>query len=378
LPVTHARAQSSVRGTWAEVDLRAVRHNLACVRSAVAPAGVLAICKADGYGHGAVEVARAAEAGGAWGAGVATVEEALDLRDAGVGGRIVVLGTAYDGAHDEVVRHDLDAVVAEPADLAAFAGAARRAGTRARLHVKVDTGMARLGVSPGGLAALLEPLGDSALVLAGAMTHLACADASDEAPTYAQLAFFDGALGAIRAAGLSPETVHTANSAALLRFPAARGTLVRPGLALYGALPSAEVPDPGLRPALAVRTRVMALRDVPAGATVSYGGLWRAERPSRIATVPVGYADGYPRRLSGRAEVLVRGVRAPVAGAVCMDLTMIDVTGVPGAAAGDEVVLLGAQGAGSIGVSELAAWADAIPYEIFCGLGRRLPRRYTE
>jgi alanine racemase len=215
------------------------------------------------------------------------------------------------------------------------------------------------------------------LRLAGLCTHFASADVADGSATREALGRFAGCLALARGQGLGGLVNHAANSAAAIRFPEARLDAVRPGLALYGAMPSEHVSLPGLEAALRLSTRVMAVRDLPAGATVSYGGLWRAPRPSRIATLPIGYADGYPRHVES-AEVLVRGRRAPVVGAVCMDMLMVDVTDVPGAAVGDVVTLIGGDGAASITVDEVARWAGTISYEILCGISKRVPRVYKD
>lgn len=360
------------------MSLPALRHNIACVRAAVAPAGVLAVVKADAYGHGAVPVARALATGGAFAFGVATVEEAVELRGGGVSAPVLVLGGVYSRSHDEVVGNELEAVVFDGGEVGRFAEAARRLGKKALVHVKVDTGMARLGVAPDGLLDLLGAIRRFPEVeVRGLLTHLASADEPDVMPTHAQLLRFATCLSAVEAAGARPPRVHVANTAGALRFPNSRYDLVRSGLALYGALPSPAVPDPGLMPALSIRTRVAAVRTVKSGDPVGYGGLWRAPRASRIATLPVGYADGYSRRLSNRASVLLRGRRAPVVGAVAMDMILVDASE-SGADAGDSVTLIGEADGERIRVEELAAWAETIPYEILCALGRRMPRVYLE
>jgi alanine racemase len=359
------------------VDLRALRHNVARLKAAVAPAEVLAVVKADGYGHGAVAIARTLESEGVAGFGVATVEEAIDVRDAGIRAPVLILGGVYTHAHAEIVARGLEAVVFDAGEVRRFADAARRVGKKAVVHLKVDTGMARLGVRPADLPDLLACVRDQPeLELRGLCTHLACADETDPTPTRAQQARFAPCLLAAEAAG-ARALVHAANSAAALRFPECRYDAVRLGLALYGALPSPAVPDPGLRPVLALRTRVASVRHLAAGDPVGYGALWRASRPSRIATLPVGYADGYARRLSGRAQVLLRGRRAPVVGAVAMDMVMVDVTEGE-AEVGDEVTLLGEAQGERIRIEDLARWAETIPYELLCALGRRLPRVYLE
>jgi alanine racemase len=252
---------------------------------------------------------------------------------------------------------------------------------RVGVHLKIDTGMSRLGVRLERLDEMLAKLKATPSVeLTGLCSHLASADIDDAAPSAEQLVRFDEARRRIAAAGLTVPLVHVANSAATQRFGEARFDLIRPGLALYGYSASPSAAYTGLLPAMSLKSRIVALRDVPAGERVSYGGLWRAEAPSRIATVPVGYADGYTRRMTGQAEVLVGGRRCPVAGAITMDMCMVDVSAVPGVKLGDEVVLLGAQGAdprARITADELAAWAGTITWEIFCGISKRVPRVYV-
>jgi alanine racemase len=249
------------------------------------------------------------------------------------------------------------------------------------VHLKVDTGMSRLGIAPQRLAAVLDRAAAlPRLRVAGLCTHFAVADGAGEAAnaeTREALDKFKHCVDEASRRGLAPVITHAANSAAALRFPEARLDAIRPGLALFGALPSAEIVMPELEPALRLSTRIMSVRRIEAGVGVSYGGLWRAARPSLIATVPIGYADGYPRHVRA-AEVLVRGQRAPLVGAVCMDMMMMDVTDVPGAAVGDEVTLLGCDGDHRITVDQIASWAGTVNYEILCGISKRVPRIYKD
>ncbi len=263
--------------------------------------------------------------------------------------------------------------------LDALAAAARKVGVKPRVHLKVDTGLARLGAQPEEVPALLERARTLQVDIQGVMSHFANADLADAAVTQRQLATFRAVLAQVDQAGFQPRWRHLANSAAMVSLPSARDgsafNLVRPGLALYGLSPAPWVvlPRP-LEPVLSWKTSVVHLKTVPAGTAVSYGGTWTARRPTRIATLPVGYADGYPRRLSNRGQVLVRGQRAPVVGRVCMDLCMVDVTDVARAALGDEVVLLGRQASAELGAVEFAGWLETIPYEVLCGIGARVPR----
>jgi alanine racemase len=370
---------SPIRPTEARVDLEALAHNHRLLRVEMGPrVGILAVVKADAYGHGAVPIARLLEGLGVFGFGVATVEEGVELREAGLRSRILVLGAAFGRDHAEVVARDLTPVVGDPGDVARFAEAAHGAGrVRFGVHVKVDTGMTRLGVEAGELEPFLRLCArHPAIRVDGLATHFAVADEKDPAGTDLQLARFVACLDRARAMGADPQLIHAANSAAALRFPRTRFDLVRTGLALYGSVPSRFVPDPGLLPVLSLTTRINAIRHVPAGTGVSYGWTARLDRPSVVATLPLGYADGYPRSASNRAQVLVRGRRAPLVGTVCMDLCMVDVTDVPGVEVGDAVTLLGRDGEASIAPGELAAWAGGIVYEITSGLSRRVPRTY--
>jgi alanine racemase len=362
-----------LRPAWAEVDLDALVHNLELLRRRVAPARVMGIVKADAYGHGAPAVARALERAGIDGLGVALVEEGVELRRAGVELPILVLGSAQAPQLALFRRHRLTATIGSAEQLRLWREAAPGAGEAQPVHLKVDTGMTRLGVplaaAGEALAAIREHPG---LRLEGLLSHLAEAEDLASPHAAAQEARFAALLGELGAA-TGGVVRHLANSAAALHRPATRYDLVRAGLALYGLDPVER--EAGLRPAMAVRARVVVVREVPAGTRLGYGGVRSTARPSRLAVVPVGYADGYPWRLSDRAAALVGGTRVPVAGNVSMDMTLLDVTAVE-TAVGDEVVLLGRQGSGEIGAGELARLAGTIPYEILCGFGLRLPRRY--
>lgn len=369
---------SSIRPTEARVNLAALASNYRRLREAVGHGvGVIAVVKADAYGHGAAPVARLLEGLGVRGFGVATVEEGLELRAAGVRAPVLILGAAFGRDHAEVVAHELTPLVGDPGDVDRFAAAAAAAGrVRFGIHVKVDTGMTRLGVTAAGFDAFLTRCArHPSIRVDGLATHFASADEPDPAATEEQLRLFIGCLDRARAMGADPQVIHAANSAAALRFPRTRFDMIRPGILLYGSVPP-QVRDPGVRPVMSWHTRINALREVAAGTRVSYGGTLVLTRPSRIATIPVGYADGYPRALSNRAQVLVGGRRAPVVGRVCMDLSMIDVTDVPGVAVGDPVTLLGGDGEQGIRSEELASWAGTISYEILCGISRRVPRVY--
>ncbi|RMG15404.1 MAG: alanine racemase [Deltaproteobacteria bacterium] len=367
-----------IRPTALRIDLRALcsnldlcRRHLAAAHGQQAPA-ILAVVKANAYGHGALPVARALEAKGVEWFGVALVEEGIALRQGGIRAPILVLGGAYEGGWEAMRAFDLCPVVFTEAHLEA----ARCHGPLA-VHVKVDTGMGRIGVLPEALPAFLRRAKRSAGVrVEGLLTHFANADLADDSVTRAQIAAFEAALAEARAAGLEPRWIHLANSAAVLRMTRHLGshTLVRPGLMLYGYPPSPELRNLGLEPVATWVTKIIHLKEVPKGFRVSYGQTWEAPRRSRIATLPVGYADGYFRAFGNRAEVLVRGRRCPVVGRVCMDMCMVDVTSLPEVAVGEEVVLLGRQGEEEVSADELAGHAGTISYEILCAIGDRVPR----
>lgn len=369
-----------VRPTYARIDHGALANNLGCVSAHVGPqCRVLAVVKADAYGHGAAPAARTFVEHGAWGLAVSLVEEGVELREAGIFAPVVVLGGVYPGSQDVIVHRRLTPVVWSVAHLEMLAAAVRRTGAQpCPVHLKVDTGMSRLGTRPEALGALLDWFSADAgrtVQLQGAMTHLACADElGDDLTSARQLAGFSDALQTLAARGLVVQLRHACNSAGLVRFPSAHLDMVRPGIALYGAAADREVELPGLRLAMEVCSRVQGVRELPRGARISYGGTHELIRDARVAIVPVGYADGYPRAMSGRAQMLVRGHRCDVLGRITMDVCLLDVTDLPDVRAGERVTLMGRQGGETLGVHELAQWADVIPYEVTCGISKRVPR----
>jgi alanine racemase len=375
---------------WAEIDLAAVAENTRALRRHTIPrAQVMAVVKADGYGHGAVPVARTALANGAGWLGVARCGEGVRLREAGIGAPILVFGYTPPDAAEELLEFDLRQAVHSVETAAAYSALAARRGKRLRVHLKVDTGMGRLGLLPAVEAAggrMDRAFAGAAESIArlpgidaeGIFTHLASADSAELAPALRQLERFSELLDALAANGLVFPVRHAANSAALIALPRSHLDLVRPGIALYGLAPSEEMDLSAirLRPAMALKTRIIHLKDVPAGFAVSYGMTYRTPAPTRIATVPAGYADGYRRSFSSRGQMLVQGRRVPVVGRVCMDLTMLDVGGVPEVRLEDEVVVFGRQGDEEIPAGELARALRTIPYEIVCNVAARVPRTY--
>lgn len=366
-------AEFSLRPTRAEIDLEAIAHNFGVVQARTG-AKILAVVKADAYGHGVVPVVQRLERAGAKGFAVALAEEAIELRDAGIESPILVLNGVVGGAHREVLQRRIVPVVYDLAELEAFHAAAQ--GEEFRIHLKVDTGMARLGVPMEELPAFLEVMaGVPNLVLSGVMTHLASADADDEF-TFAQLERFDEAIGRVRAAGHASPLIHAANSAASFRYERARHDMVRPGIALFGdaGFRTNGVP---LKPALRLRTEVISLRNLAIGDQAGYDGAFVAKRPTRLAILPLGYADGVLRSSALRGQVLVGGQRCPYVGRISMDLSHVDVTDVPTVKLGDEVILIGSQGGETLQARDVADAAGTIPYEIMTSISRRVPRFYT-
>jgi len=371
------------RPTWAEIHLDAIRANLGALRRHLAPGiKVLGVVKADAYGHGLVPVARALESAGADMLGVVMVEEGVALRKAGVALPILMMGSIPADETDALLAHDLRPTVGDAETLERLDAAARAAGKKVAVHLKVDTGMNRLGVRSEEAVALAERIvGASALDLEGVYTHFACADTPGDRATREQLKRFRAVLAELGQRGAAIRMIHAANSSALATMPETHFDMVRPGLALYGAL-ACRVPDGlDLRPALALKSRVAHLKRVPQGESVSYGHTWRAERNSLLGLLPIGYGDGYPRALSNKGQVRIgTGADAPlcpVVGHICMDATLVDLTDVPDARVGLEATLIEADAASPLHVSAVARRAGAIPYEILTGLTSRIPRVYV-
>jgi len=362
------------RPTVVEVDLEAIRHNVRLTKPANAE--LMAVVKADGYGHGATPVARAALEAGASRLGVALVEEGLSLREDGVDAPILVLTEFPPGSEKEALEARLTASVYSADGLAGLAEASRASGRPVAVHLKLDTGMHRVGLwPPDGAPAFARDLLDAGLALEGVWTHFADSEVDDEG-TRRQLDLFRTAVDALATVGIRPGILHAANSGATIRLPETHLDLVRPGAAVYGIDPGAGIAeDAGLRPALTWRSAVSMVKRLPVGERLSYGGRYVLERESTIATVPVGYDDGYPRQAAG-AEVLIGGERRPVAGTITMDQIVVD-CGDANVAAGDEVVLIGRQGSEHISADELAERAGTIGRQIATGIGRRVPREYA-
>jgi alanine racemase len=369
-----------IRRTRVEVDLAAIVANARAIRT-LTGTDIYAVVKADGYGHGAIAVAQALmRAKAAGGFAVSLVEEGVALRDAGITGPILVLGPSSVAGEDEVIGLDLTPVIASDEDLAALGSAARRAGKRVEAHLKVDTGMGRLGVPMAQAAELALAAGRNGLAIVGLMTHFACADSDDPADAHSmtrtQLARFAEVSAAVASTGAPIRVRHAANSSGALFFPDARFDAVRTGIAIYGNGRWPEHAQP--QQAMRLVTEVAQIRTIERGATVGYGAAWTAGRDSRLAILPLGYADGLPRRATGHAQAAIRSHRVPLVGRISMDIAVADVTDVPEIAVGDAAVLLGrASGGVSIATREYAAWADLSEYEVTCGMSKRVPRTYV-
>jgi len=371
-----------MRPTWAEINLDNLVHNFRIMKEAVGPGvAVMPAVKADAYGHGAVACARALERAGAAWFGVALVEEGVELREAGISSPILCLGGFWKNQEHSLVAHDLTPVIYRLDLLERLDHFAREAGRTVNYHLKVDTGMGRLGVPYSELAAFLDGAARYANVkLDGVMTHFASADLPDKVEyTLGQARLFEEAIEQVRARGHRPAWIHQANSAATHALPKGQANLVRLGGVLYGLW--RDVTNPTVkpldwRPVLSLHTRIIMLKTVSAGTPLGYGGTFVTHRESRIATLAIGYEDGLRRALSNCGRALVGGRLAPIVGRISMDLTIIDVTDIPGAALDDEVVLIGRQGEAAISAEEVAASLGTISYEVTCSVSLRVPRVY--
>ena len=361
------------------VDFSALRHNLDQVRQRIPKhCDILAVVKADAYGHGATAIASALARMGVRRFGVATVEEGIELRNAGMTEPILVMGALRPEHCAAVIAHRLTPIIHDRDMAEQLATQVSLQTGPYAVHIKVDTGMGRLGLSPDDVLPLLHasPF-HGKLSAEGLMTHLADADNEDSTFTRIQIELFRTLIGQVKAAGIDIPLIHAANSAAILLHPSTHFTMVRPGIMLYGYHTIVH-PDgpPDLKPILSFITRVVQVRVLAPGQSISYNRLFTVSRPSRIAVLRIGYADGYNRLLSNRGAVLIKGHRAPIVGRVCMDMTMVDVTDIPNVVPGDEAVLIGQQGGLRITAGHLADWSQTIPYEVLCAIGPRVRRVY--
>ena len=373
------------RPTIAEIDLKALRYNYNIIRSTIPPkTDVLAVVKADAYGHGFMDISRELEQLGVNAFGVAFLAEGIQLRKAGIDKPVLLLGGVYPGQERKCIGYNLSTVVFTMEQAQALNNAAGKLFRKAQVHLKIDTGMGRLGICYADAPAFLKELRRLPnIALEGVMSHFASADELDEPGqhfTRIQAERFVWALSEVRKAGFAPRYVHISNSAATMLKELPSCNLVRPGIALYGAIPSGDFHGKlDIKPVMSLKSRVAMLKWVEPGTTISYARRFTAADRSLIASVPVGYADGYPRSLTNKGVALIRGQRARVAGTVCMDWIMLEVTGIEGIAVGDEVLLMGMDAAGNcVHAEELAAAAGTIPYELFCGISKRVPRVYLK
>ena len=362
------------RGPVSEIDLSVLHHNLKIIRQIAEKRTVIAVVKADAYGHGAVQISTKLVSEGISHLAVAYTEEAKILREAGISAKIIVLFDRFD--IDDYFAYDLIPVIYDIDTAVAFSREAKKRGKKVPVHLKIDTGMGRMGFTPeAAVSAVAFILDLEGVELEGLLSHYSEADSNDCSYALQQLELFNHIRRAIQEKTGRKLIAHMANSAALLSLKEALLDAVRPGLALYGYSPFQE--DYGLRPLMKIRTRVLSIRRLPAGAPVSYGRSFVTKRESKIAVVPVGYADGYSRLFSNNADMLVQGTRVPVVGRICMDVTMIDVTEIDDVSEGEEVVLLGQQGRDMITPKELSSRINTIPYEIITSLGSRSKKEYV-
>jgi len=367
------------RPTWVEVNLKAVDHNLKEVRRLVGnKTKIMAIVKADGYGHGAIEIAKRVVKAGVDYLGVASLKEGKELRSAKIRLPILILGYTFPSRIEEVVKYSLTQTVYDLDLIRALDRAAQKLNKKAKVHIKVDTGMGRLGVLPKRVADLVGSLSSlSNLKMEGMFTHFSSAD-EDEEYTLEQLAKFNKVIKSLERRGVSFPLKHTANSAAIIRFPQTHFNLVRAGIMLYGLSPFEKQSLIGkkvsLKPALSLKTKVISVKELPAGSSVSYGRTYKTKKRAKLAVIPLGYADGFSRLLSNCGEALVRGRRVPIRGRVCMDFSIIEAS--ESIKVGEEVVLIGKQGKEEIKVEEIAKKMKTINYEVVCLIGRRVPRIY--
>lgn len=370
---------------YAGVNLDYVGENIDSIASNLKPdTGIIAVIKTDAYGHGALPIAKELEHKDVvFGYGVATAEEALQLKNNGIRKPIIIIGYSFPSAYEEMIVRDVRLTVFTPEMLEEINSIAKRLGLIARVHIKVDTGMSRIGIYPDdeGLSFVQTALGYTNIRVEGIFTHLARADEEDKKYALRQLNRFHGFVDRVREElGFNFDIVHCLNSAGIIELNEYCDTCVRAGIIMYGMWPSDEVRRDviSLKPLLSLKSHITFIKKVPAGVQISYGGTYETDSETVVATVPVGYGDGYPRSLSNKGYVLVRGMRVPIIGRVCMDQFMIDVSLVPGVSTFDEVTLIGTDGKECITMEDLQHWSGMLNYELACLIGKRVPRVYTK
>ena len=375
----------SYQRVWAEVDLDAIWENMVHMKENIAEnTKILAVIKTDGYGHGGVPIAKMLEQlDFMFGYAAATYEEAHVLREAGVKKPILILGYTFPYCYEELIREEIRPAVYRRDTVEELVAAAVKGGQKAKVHIKVDTGMGRIGITPDeeGLEFVRFLMGHPELEVEGIFTHFAKSDEEDKTSANHQLALFQNFIDRIQTElGLTIPVKHCSNSAAILEMPQANMDMVRAGITTYGLYPSEEVRKDivPLRAAMSLYSHIVYCKTIHAGQSVSYGGLFTAQKDTRVATIPVGYGDGYPRSLSGKGYVLIRGKKAPILGRVCMDQFMVDISEIPGVMEGDKVTLLGVDGTERITAEELGELSGRFNYEFVCDLGKRIPRVYRQ
>lgn len=367
---------------YASINLDNIRKNVRSIKNNIAKdTGIIAVIKADGYGHGAVQIAKELyDEPSIWGYAVATIEEAMELRYARIYKPILILGYSFPSAFETIVMNDIRSTVFEYDTAYDLNEVAKSLGKKAIIHLKVDTGMNRIGMKPleQNIDMIKQISALSNIEIEGIFTHFARADESDKSHVDKQLKIYDDFLSAIRARGIDIPLAHCSNSAGIIDMKNANYNLVRAGIILYGLWPSDEVNKDSVKlyPAMEIKSTIVHIKTVPKGCEISYGGIYTTDEDKKIATVSIGYADGYPRALSNKGHVLVRGKRAPIVGRVCMDQFMIDVSHIPGARRGDEVTVVGVDGYDEITMDEFSALSNRINYEAVCDIGKRVPRVY--
>ena len=377
------------RRTRAEINLKAFKHNLQNLKTALgSKTEIMAIVKADAYGHGALPCAKTAIESGVGYLGAGVIEEGIELRKNGIKDPVLILGGIFADEVADLVHHNLSTILSTSHLAEALSREGKKQGKTVNIHIKIDTGMNRLGVYPEDLLALTEKIGSLPnLKIEALSTHFSSADDEDLSITNQQIELFKKALNKLTNAGIIPSLTHLSNTSAIFRFPESHSKMVRPGLILYGALPSPILNSvvqsfcknenlKSFEPVMQWKSRIILLKSVQKGQALSYSRKYFTQKDSRIATIPIGYADGLSRRLSNNMEVLVKGKRVPQVGTICMDMSLIDVSEVPNVQIGDEVVIFGKQGEEVIQVEELAQKANTLPYEILCNVGKRVPRIY--
>ena len=375
----------SYQRVWAEVDLDAIWENMVHMKENIAEkTKILAVIKTDGYGHGGVPIAKMLEQlDFMFGYAAATYEEAHVLREAGVKKPILILGYTFPYCYEELIREEIRPAVYRRDTVEELVAAAANVGQKAKVHIKVDTGMGRIGITPDeeGLEFVRFLIEHPELEVEGIFTHFAKSDEEDKTSANHQLALFQNFIDRIQTElGLTIPVKHCSNSAAILEMPQANMDMVRAGITTYGLYPSEEVRKDivPLRAAMSLYSHIVYCKTIHAGQSVSYGGLFTAQKDTRVATIPVGYGDGYPRSLSGKGYVLIRGKKAPILGRVCMDQFMVDISEIPGVMEGDKVTLLGVDGTERITAEELGELSGRFNYEFVCDLGKRIPRVYRQ